>query len=342
MRPDGTCIHIFNPDTDYALAAGNKIYSPPAKIVAMRKSMALFPSVFARPADVIMLIDDIPEKSLASSPYFNLFLSKNLKILRLHEFHKFDRILSEIHDPISVRPWGWNHTLLRLLSGAGIPDKFLKSREEIDMIRQLSHRRTSICVRKALARSLPHIHIDRTVELLTVEEGMAYAAENPGAYFKAPWSSAGRGVVNSIELTGKGLKEWMAGCIKRQGSFMGEIGRQRSGDFASEWTCRGGHADFLGLSVFKTSGRGRYLGNINAPQSTLDKMIADMTPLWSQAVIEAQKNAIESIIAPYYDGPLGIDMFATTDGNLNPCVEINLRHTMGHATLWSDTNFPQQ
>ena len=46
--------------------------------------------------------------------------------------------------------------------------------------------------------------------------------------------------------------------------------------------------------------------------------------------------AIDELIAPHYDGPVGIDMMFYWDENgkiaLNPCVEVNLRMTMGMVT----------
>ena len=46
-------------------------------------------------------------------------------------------------------------------------------------------------------------------------------------------------------------------------------------------------------------------------------------------MIELQRDAIAEVVAPGYSGPLGIDMLATGDGRINPCVEMNLRMTMG-------------
>ena len=44
-----------------------------------------------------------------------------------------------------------------------------------------------------------------------------------------------------------------------------------------------------------------------------------------------------------YVGPVGIDMLADKDGRVNPCVEINLRHTMGMtaAALYKLTGRPR-
>ena len=35
------------------------------------------------------------------------------------------------------------------------------------------------------------------------------------------------------------------------------------------------------------------------------------------------------MVAPHDTGPLGVDMLAGNDGTLNPCIELNLRRTMG-------------
>ena len=40
----------------------------------------------------------------------------------------------------------------------------------------------------------------------------------------------------------------------------------------------------------------------------------------------------EQLRLPGYVGPFGIDMMVTKEG-LHPCVEINLRRTMGHVAL---------
>ena len=39
--------------------------------------------------------------------------------------------------------------------------------------------------------------------------------------------------------------------------------------------------------------------------------------------------AIQNVLTDGYEGPLGIDMLVTSQGIIHPCVEINLRNTMG-------------
>ena len=50
-------------------------------------------------------------------------------------------------------------------------------------------------------------------------------------------------------------------------------------------------------------------------------------------VVEALRQTLTTLVAPHYAGPLGADMilYRTSTGStsINPCVELNLRHTMG-------------
>jgi hypothetical protein len=58
-----------------------------------------------------------------------------------------------------------------------------------------------------------------------------------------------------------------------------------------------------------------------------------------QAILSAKtaiEEWLETEIAPQYEGPLGIDMFiyrAADSYALNPMVEVNFRHTMGHVAI---------
>ena len=60
-------------------------------------------------------------------------------------------------------------------------------------------------------------------------------------------------------------------------------------------------------------------------------MYPDLDPVIGQVLM-----AIDDLIAPHYDGYLGIDMMLYWDENgkiaINPCVELNLRMTMGMVT----------
>ena len=326
-------IHIFNPETDYALGSMGDYYNPPANVARLRRDMTLFPASYARPGDAIAIIDKIDRTTLRESKYYDIAEKKDLRLMHIEDV----RLLLKEGDinlgSVRILPWGWNMSLRKCLIGAGVPPEMLKSENDIAAIRRLAHRRTTIPFQKEMAVRIPTLNVIEPYEFREEDEAMAFAEENPGAYFKMPWSSSGRGVICSSRWSARKLREWIHGAIARQGSVIGEHGYDKIADFATEWFCMNGKAQFAGLSWFSTSSDGNYLRNAPFSQEEIDTNIRLASPLWGRDVINAQREALDSLIAPYYSGPLGIDMLAEKDGNINPCVEINLRMTMGMATL---------
>ncbi len=335
-------IFIFNPETDYALALGRTHYNPPAKIVVLRKQLQLVQAHIATPGDIIVVSDDFSPVTYPDKTHLKLVEEKGIQLVKLNQLA--DLILANDHSTFIIRPWGWNHSLRHQLLDAHIAAQLLKTDDEIDTLRQLSHRRTTIPFQHHLQNSLPTLEIPVAQEFFTVDEAIEFAAMCGKTFFKAPWSSSGRGIIRydaqdrgAASLTEQKLREWIGGFIRKQGSVMGEQAFDRIADFATEWMISDGKVDFLGLSLFNTTSEGRYLGNRHLTQEEIDATLKALTPHWSNDVIEAQRHALLSIIASGYSGPVGIDMLIATDGTLNPCVEINLRHTMGiialHKTL---------
>ena len=281
------------------------------------------PAIYAGNSDFILIPDDVSNSETHTLPYHDLVEAKKINLI-----HKINlpKIVPYIN---KVIPWGWDAAINHTLEENGIPSSLLKNKEEIENIRRLSHRRIVIPFRKRVAEILGESPKYLPKELFETSQVEEYLDVHPKAFFKAPWSSSGRGIVVSDHISRKGLLEWAHGIIRRQGSILVEPAWSRSLDFASEWIIENGEAEFIGYSVFETSSRGKYHGNIRASQETLSDMIRLNAPKFSPDLIKAQTLALKEIIVPYYEGPLGIDMLADTSGSINPCVEINLRLTMG-------------
>ncbi len=320
-------IHIFNPDTDYALASGLNFYTPPASVIALRRQLALLPLQYAQPGDAILCLDPLDPQALPTGiPIFTPIHSQDHTGALVTTYREI-RTGAPLPLDSDFLPWGWNHALRHHLHLLGVPDHCLPSIDRLDHLRALSHRRTTILLNQALgAAPLP-------VELTSPDAAIAFWRDNSGCWFKAPWSSAGRGVICTADLDENHIRPWCAGIIRRQGSVMAETGADRRLDFASEWECRDGEARFLGLSLFRTSARGKYLSNDLLPQKEIEAAISQAIPGFDlRMLVSAQASALEAYIAPNYDGLLGIDMLA--DGpHLRPCVELNLRRTMAHHLL---------
>lgn len=320
-------LYIFNPDTDYALAVGSRFYTPTKGVIEMRKSRALLPVCFAAKDDAILLLDNFTEEELANLSYYQEALEKKVKILTLEQLEEYS------DDITKIVPWGWNQALRYTLSKAGINERALLSEEKIDKIRELSHRRTCLPFRNRLKQLLPGINIKPSAELCSLKELEEFLDRYNDIYIKFPWSSSGRGVMKSRGMRRELLFEWAAGSIRRQGSVIAEEAYDRNADFASEWICKSGKANFLGLSYFYTAEDGRYELNSTGSQEEISNEIITAAPLFNMEIISAQKKILEEMITPFYDGPVGIDMLSEKNGNINPCVEINMRLTMGHRAI---------
>ena len=326
-----TNLVIFNPEHDLALAAGSHSYTPPPAIKKIINEYSLTAALYADVGDFILIPDSFPLENLHILPYYDIFNKKNLTPVSLRD-------LGFIGDKIKqIFPWGWNQYLRHSLLSNGIKEEKLPSLTQLDKLRNLSHRKTALKTLKSIYHYLDHNPNKVPVELFSVEEVEGYIRVFPDTFLKAPWSSSGRGIVRTTHISHKGLLEWAHGVIKKQGSVIVEPSWERVLDFASEWEIKEGSVKFLGYSIFKTSDRGKYHGNIEDSQKNLLDTIISFAPEFSTRIIDAQAAVLEEQIAPFYSGPLGIDMLVDNNGEIHPCVEINLRMTMGHISILKDT-----
>jgi hypothetical protein len=95
---------------------------------------------------------------------------------------------------------------------------------------------------------------------------------------------------------------------------------------------------YLGLSLFHTA-NGAYTGNLLATESA---KLSIINRYLSADLIFCVQQSLCGLLGHFlkgrYSGPLGVDMMIVaregSDGfSLHPCVEINLRRTMGHVAL---------
>ena len=156
---------------------------------------------------------------------------------------------------------------------------------------------------------------------------------------KAPWSSSGRGVrfidgeINDYQL------RWIQNIIDKQGSVIVEPYYHKVRDFGMEFESDGkGCVRYLGLSLFHTK-NGAYTGNLIATEDEKQELLSAYISVdLLKSVREIVCDRLGRLFSGKYQGPFGLDMMivATNDKEgflLHPCVEINLRRTMGHVAL---------
>ena len=235
--------------------------------------------------------------------------------------------------PCEAAPWGWSADARRQFLIAGMDAGSLPSEAAIERHRMLSHRRTSVTLLRHLG--LEHLAAE---EVTDPTRALQLEDEHPGSFFKSPWSCSGRGVFCAAGLSPKVLAEKAAGIIHRQGSVMVERRYDKVTEAGALFYSDGESVSFRGLSMFLTEERGVYAGNIVATQEYFQSRI-DSLGLGDELdhTVGNLEKALTRILDGHYTGWLGLDMMAChdTDGaiRLHPCIEINLRMTMGVAAM---------
>ena len=314
-------VYLFNPEHDLALAHGAHNYTAPPFARRLAHDLRLLPAWLAQPGGFLAVPDNAP-------------IDEDRRWLQEHNLEVTPIPVSKIADlgPCRIHPWGWDAALRYRLLQAGVSPDNLPTDDQLDWIRRLSHRRVTITVHQALGEAFSPC----PVELKTTDEVAAFAAAHPGCYLKMPWSGSGKGIYHVIDVTADNhVPRWIEGALKRQGSLLCEVGLDRVQDFAIECECRDGMTVLTGYSIFDNDFHSQFGTGRVAPMEVLHQSLLQQYPDLDN-VASAVLKVLDNIIAPHYDGPLGIDMMLYKKENgeiaLNPCVEINLRMTMGMVT----------
>ena len=347
-------IHIFNPEHDLALASNLRNFTSPHAGRQLRHDLSWLPALWASEGDKV-LVDDCES---AMNGYRLLLREVNRlnakSVLTKHSERSYQTLTAndstfvakpyDFKDTTSISPWGWNQALRFQLKNAGAPLSVLPTEEAIDIIRNLSHRKTSSTLLSSIHDSIKDESIiGKSTECYSIDEITSLLKEHKSIVIKAPWSSSGRGVRfidNEINASTEG---WLRNTLQRQGSVMVEPHYSRIKDFAMEFTANADKTiSYCGLSLFDTT-NGAYTGNLLATESRKEEI---MSRFVSPSLLADIRNAIcskmESIIDGHYVGPFGIDMMIIGNSEadceqkhfyVNPCIEINLRRTMGHVAL---------
>jgi len=325
-------LHIFNPEHDIALAANLENFTAPHAGRQLRHDLGFLPVLWADGSDVVLVEDE----SLAEKNLRKLCQGKTIQFPK--ESNRFQGRQSVCSGQVTrVEPWGWDLALRSQLLRMGISESLLPTKEQLAVIRQLSHRRLAAETLQQIVSQGNGVLTGEAFECKSVEEVRQLMLHHPKVVLKAPWSSSGRGIrfVSDFSL----IENWLHNLLTRQGSVMLEPYYNKVKDFGMEFYSDGkGRADFLGLSLFHTT-NGAYTGNILATETFKQEMLGRYVSVGLlRNVSEMLCRLLGDTFANRYEGPFGVDMMIVAAENgdrclLHPCVEINLRRTMGHVAL---------
>ncbi len=305
---------VFNPEHDYALADNHPHF------VALRSAA----------------------KFAYDCASFMRYLSEDENVVfdAYEPFGKdFRKKFQPLQDPqriTKVVPWGWDAAVVYQLQRIGVDESLLPSKERLQRLRELAHRKTTITAMNYLRDQHPHPELlpDTPEYLSSIQEVIGFVKKTPDAIFKSPYSGNGRGHLYAHNECNPTLLRQCEGVIKHQGGILAEKQYAVVQDFAMEFTCDRGAVTFRGYSLFHTEHYG-YGGNLLMPDEEILRTLSQYINMEElQQIQSLVTQFLKQHIAPNYDGDAGVDMFVyQEDGRygIHPFVEVNLRKTMGLA-----------
>ncbi len=329
-------IRCFNPGHEISVLLGAENYTPSSNVQKMVRDLSCLPVWYSLSSDLVLVNELVSPDFISSLP---------------NELGPFARLVTEneLKDSdtsslmLEADPWGISPHSLHLFEA-------LKHRCNLNVsipvwkeeYLRLTGRQSAAECLELVRRQLPGMHIPSAPVLCqSIEEVEKRLLQQESPFVvKMPYSSSGRGLLwlSGGSLTDKD-RRWIEGAIKKQGMVTIEYALDKVQDIAAEFYSDGqGNVTYEGLSVFGTTQRGAYEGNILGSQDYLMGVIGS----WKgekvyQQMLHALTNALTVLYGNVYRGHLGVDMlvYKDMDGGyaIHPCLEINMRYTMGMFSL---------
>lgn len=329
-------LHIFCPWHEEALAAASPHFTPTRAARQMADSLCTLPGWWAAPGDVVWM----PDMPLT-------FDREKCPGVTFTPRPDFTRITH-------IDAWGWSAALRQRLMRAGCPERLLPSEEHLQKVRMLSSRHSSTQLLGRLQAE--GVGTDfRSWWCESEQEVLQVITEHGGTFMaKAPWSGSGRGVFR-FDADTLAAHQRIRSILRKQGGIELQPFYERVADVAMEFRFTDGAAEFVGLSLFTTNEAGAYTGSVVADDSVLQGMFCATAEMFvhgsSEEIIRSLatiRTALERLlpeVLPSIEGYVGVDMMLVLlpGGSiaLHPCVEINLRRTMGLVAILMRRHLPR-
>ena len=330
-------LHLFNPEHDLALAAHVKRFTAPHVARQLRGDLGFLPAIWADDGDIVV-VDDV-DMALRCVRHLKKYVSEVLFMTweDVAQLVKSDKDIN-----MTVEPWGWDQSVAENLTKAGL-SHLAPTDAALERIRRMSSRQWA-------SRHLLPVLLQLDSRLC----GESHYVTDLSSFdvlrvfpcvLKSPWSCSGRGIRYAMEeQQWKRHESWARRVIEQQGGIMVEPFYDKVKDFGMEFEALpDGRVVYRGLSLFNTL-HGAYTGSIvateDAKTALLEKYVdSALLRRISDAICETMKEDFEGC----YTGPFGVDMMVV-GSLLHPCVELNLRRTMGHVALSlpCDATMPQR
>lgn len=303
-------LSVFNPSHDLALANNNENFLPPLSVRQMEKDLMLLP--------------------------------------RCYEAAAADSLLCGLGELSGVNPedasvvdvWGWNPQIRKRLSDCGISRSLLPDDAALESIRRFSSRSQAVACLRLLRSSGCEWMCGESYYFSSVEDARLKIESLPQSIVKAPLSGSGRGLRFASGVFAPPLSGWVKNVVDKQGGVVVEPRYDKVMDFALEFESDGkGEVRYLGLSLFSSTLQGIYDGNIVGSEATNLMKLAQYVSIDKLSDLkQLLQKWLSDALGKSYTGVLGVDCMVVSSGAqgsvlIHPCVEINLRKTMGWVAL---------
>jgi len=323
-------LHIFNPEHDIALAKNIYRFTPPKAGRGLREDLDFLPALWAQADDCVLVGDELTahrhvEDLQWEAENIHFVSTKNItKLLK-------DNVIN------AIAPWGWDRSIAFELQKMGLQIPY--NSQQLDELRRVSSRQWSADHLVSPLQQLDDRIFCGAHYYNNADEALECLRRELPCVAKAPWSSSGRGVRFFRQPSHISQQSsWVRSVVSAQGGILVEpFCDNKIADFGMEFTALPhGGVRYDGLSLFSAD-HGQYTGNLVASETTKRQWLSQwMDDRLLDAVSAHLCDELTRLLPPFYAGPLGVDMllFRREDRVwLNPCIELNLRNTMGHVAL---------
>ena len=130
-------LHIFNPDHDLVLAAGNDHFTPPKAARDLYADLGFLPALWAKTGDLVLVAD-------TEAAYERLrHIKGRTKGVQLVDRNTLQWALASstiTPNQLDIAPWGWDKNVKELLAGMGVSEDVLPSDRWLEDVRTISSR----------------------------------------------------------------------------------------------------------------------------------------------------------------------------------------------------------
>ena len=309
------------------LANNSSMMTLPHAAQELKMNLGWIPALWASNNDCV-LVDDVIFAEKAARRFSKRIANVNFVMRSSALYNLFEEVV----------PWGWDSETLK---DALIYSNYDKVPEWVwnGRIRELSSRENTVRLLPEIRQGIEHLTVGEAYYVQDVALCQQMLNDFSRIVFKSPWSSSGRGVRFANTKLTDSEAGWIKRVIKQQGGVMAEPHYRKVKDFAMEFEALAdGRVKYCGLSLFNTSSSA-YTGSVLATEEVKRQMLRPyMTDELFDLLVERMEKVLTRFVDQQYEGPLGVDMMivprTSAQGFLiHPCVEVNMRRTMGHVAL---------